>query len=221
MASAVPSAVDDFDWEGDVRCQHKEEDLIVYEMHVRGFTKDPSSGVTAPGTYAGVRDAPSLLNANPNPLRCRPSFGLFECVVCCQTLRPAWVGKRAAWASRIVRLSGTALTCARSRGGSPWQMSERLQHIASMGITAVELMPIHEFNELEYYSLNPVTGEHRFNFWGYSTVRRVFPHARRTLRERTSTSRAKAAKCTEEKHVCVCAGGIQCAHGEVRGRGGC
>jgi hypothetical protein len=28
MASAVPAAVDDFDWEGDVRCQHSEEDLV-------------------------------------------------------------------------------------------------------------------------------------------------------------------------------------------------
>jgi isoamylase len=26
------------------------------------------------------------------------------------------------------------------------------------------------FNELEYYSPNPVTGEMRYNFWGYSTV---------------------------------------------------
>ena len=101
-------------------------------------------------------------------------------------------------------------------------MSERLEHIANMGITAVELMPIHEFNELEYYSLNPVTGEHRFNFWGYSTVRK-------TLRERTSTPRARAAQWTEEKrtYVCVCVcvcvlctGGVQCAHGEVRRRGG-
>jgi hypothetical protein len=76
MASAVPSAVDDFDWEGDVRCQHKEEDLIVYEMHVRGYTKDPSSGVAAPGTYAGVRAAPSLPTL---PHRDRPSsFGLCD-----------------------------------------------------------------------------------------------------------------------------------------------
>jgi hypothetical protein len=56
---------------------------------------------------------------------------------------------------------------------APWQMAERLQHISTMGFTAVELMPIHEFNELEYYSLNPSTGEHRFNFWGYSTVRQT------------------------------------------------
>ena len=46
--------VDAFDWEGDRRLQHAEEDLIVYEMHVRGFTADTSSGAEEPGTYKAV-----------------------------------------------------------------------------------------------------------------------------------------------------------------------
>jgi isoamylase len=49
-------------------------------------------------------------------------------------------------------------------------MTERLPYLAAMGFTALELMPVHEFNELEYYSVNPATKEFRFNFWGYSTV---------------------------------------------------
>jgi len=30
------------------------EDRVIYELHVRGFTRHPSSGVERPGTYAGV-----------------------------------------------------------------------------------------------------------------------------------------------------------------------
>jgi glycogen operon protein len=44
-----------FDWEGD-RLQHHEFDGIIYELHVKGFTKNPNSGVDAyrAGTYAGL-----------------------------------------------------------------------------------------------------------------------------------------------------------------------
>ena len=35
------------------RCETPIEDLVIYEMHVRGFTAHPSSGVDAPGTFAG------------------------------------------------------------------------------------------------------------------------------------------------------------------------
>jgi glycogen operon protein len=46
-----------FDWEGD-RLQHPESDAIIYELHVRGFTKNPNSGVdpSRAGTYAGLVD---------------------------------------------------------------------------------------------------------------------------------------------------------------------
>ena len=32
------------------------EDTIIYELHVRGFTIDPSSGVRYPGTYSGLAE---------------------------------------------------------------------------------------------------------------------------------------------------------------------
>ena len=31
------------------------EDLVIYETHVRSFTRHPSSGVKFPGTFAGIR----------------------------------------------------------------------------------------------------------------------------------------------------------------------
>lgn len=43
------TAQDSFDWEGDRPLNLPMNDLIVYEMHVRGFTQDPSSQVSAPG----------------------------------------------------------------------------------------------------------------------------------------------------------------------------
>jgi glycogen operon protein len=46
----------DFDWEGDRPLRLPAEDLVLYELHVRGFTRDPSSGVRFPGTYAGLRE---------------------------------------------------------------------------------------------------------------------------------------------------------------------
>ena len=46
----------DFDWEGDRQLGLKAEDLVIYEMHARGFTADPSSGVKHRGTYAGLRE---------------------------------------------------------------------------------------------------------------------------------------------------------------------
>src|SRR5271156_1085138 len=44
-----------FDWSGH-RSQYHESDAIVYELHVKGFTKNPNSGVdpSRAGTYAGL-----------------------------------------------------------------------------------------------------------------------------------------------------------------------
>lgn len=93
---------DDYDWEGDRPLEIPIEDLIIYEMHVRGFTRHPSSRVKYPGTFAAIR--------------------------------------------------------------------EKIPYLKSLGINCVELMPIFEFDEFEYDRINPMTGEHLLNYWGYSTV---------------------------------------------------
>ncbi|WP_206680684.1 glycogen debranching protein GlgX [Hymenobacter polaris] len=48
-------AFEDFDWEHDHPLETPIEDLIVYEMHVRGFTQHPSSGVRNRGTFSAMR----------------------------------------------------------------------------------------------------------------------------------------------------------------------
>ncbi|KAK5834700.1 isoamylase 1, chloroplastic [Gossypium arboreum] len=54
MAGMVPTSEYQFDWEGDLPLRHPDRDLIIYEMHVRGYTKHESSGTKFPGTYRGV-----------------------------------------------------------------------------------------------------------------------------------------------------------------------
>ena len=92
----LPQPASTFDWEGDRPLNLPLEDLVIYEAHVRGFTADPSSGVSAPGTYRGL--------------------------------------------------------------------VERLDYLQGLGVTAIELMPIHEFNELEYHQVN--MGPRSFPVWG-------------------------------------------------------
>ena len=91
---------DDFDW-GDLEAPLiPMEDLIIYELHVRGFTMDSSSGVAHPGTFAGLM--------------------------------------------------------------------EKLPYLKSLGVNAIELMPIFEFDEMQDY--REVDGQKLYNYWGYSTV---------------------------------------------------
>lgn len=43
-----------FDWEGDLPIRYPQKDLVIYEMHVRGFTQHDSSKTEFAGTYRGV-----------------------------------------------------------------------------------------------------------------------------------------------------------------------
>lgn len=79
-----------------------ENDLIIYELHVRGFTAHHTSGVSAPGTFKGL--------------------------------------------------------------------TEKIPYLMELGVNAVELLPIQEFDEFENININPLTGEKLKNFWGYSTI---------------------------------------------------
>ena len=47
---------------------------------------------------------------------------------------------------------------------------EKISYLQSLGITAVELLPIQEFHENELPRTNPVDGTMLKNYWGYSTV---------------------------------------------------
>jgi glycogen operon protein len=104
-------AFDDFDWGNDRALEIPPEDQIIYEMHVRSFTRHESSGIKENhrGTFAGIRD--------------------------------------------------------------------KIPYLKELGVNAVELMPVYEFDEFENSRPNPQTGETLYNYWGYSTVGFFSPKA--------------------------------------------
>ncbi len=112
VATSLRSVVVDlhaYDWEGDKPLNRPMHDAIIYEMHVRGFTQSPTSGVADPGTFLGV--------------------------------------------------------------------IEKIPYLKKLGVTAVELLPVFEFDPSEIGGTNPVTGEPLSNYWGYSTVGFFAPHS--------------------------------------------
>ncbi|MBF0564283.1 MAG: glycogen debranching protein GlgX [Nitrospirae bacterium] len=46
--------INDYDWEGDKPLNHRMNESVIYELHVGGFTKSPSSGVKNPGKFDGI-----------------------------------------------------------------------------------------------------------------------------------------------------------------------
>ena len=84
-AGSAPKCVvpyEDFDWQGDQPLRLPWASTVIYELHVRGYTMDPSAGVQSPGTYRGL--------------------------------------------------------------------IERIPYLKDLGVTAVELMPVQEFNEHDF-----------------------------------------------------------------------
>lgn len=69
----------DFDWGKEPIPQIGMEDLVIYELHVRGFTKDNSSGVENPGTFSGVMEKiPYLKELGVNAVELMPIFEFDE-----------------------------------------------------------------------------------------------------------------------------------------------
>jgi isoamylase len=95
---------DSFDWQGDRHLRRGLADTVIYELHVRGFTASPTSGVAEPGTYLGL--------------------------------------------------------------------IEKIPYLQSLGVTAVELMPIHEFAS----AMPSAAGTGHSNYWGYDPLAFFSPH---------------------------------------------
>ncbi len=93
----------DYDWEGDTPLQRPFANAVIYEMHVAGFTRHPSSGIDPAirGTYAGL--------------------------------------------------------------------IEKIPYLQELGVTAVELLPVQQFDEQDVYP--PLK-----NYWGYNPVVFFAPH---------------------------------------------
>ncbi len=99
----------DFDWEYDQPLNIPLADSILYELHVRGFTRHPSSGVAHPGTFLGL--------------------------------------------------------------------TEKIPYLQRLGITAVELLPVNEFEESDTDRVNPFLGTSLLNLWGYQPIAFFAPNS--------------------------------------------
>ncbi len=100
---------DTFDWEYDQPLNIPLHQSLIYELHVRGYTRHASSGVAAPGTFLAL--------------------------------------------------------------------TEKIPHLLRLGVTAVELMPVHEFDEVFNRYRDPLTGLPLRNFWGYDPLAFFAPKA--------------------------------------------
>ena len=49
-------------------------------------------------------------------------------------------------------------------------LAEKISYPKELGITTIELLPIHEFDESDCPFVNPMTGEPNRNLWGYNTI---------------------------------------------------
>lgn len=68
-----------FDWGQQRHTSIPMEDLIIYELHVRGYTKDASSGVKHPGTFDGLKEKiPYLKGLGVNAVELMPVFEFDE-----------------------------------------------------------------------------------------------------------------------------------------------
>jgi isoamylase len=109
LATSMRCAVVDlasYDWEGDQPLKRPIHESVIYEMHVGGFTRSPSAGVSHPGTFSGI--------------------------------------------------------------------VEKIPYLRSLGVTAVELLPVCEFDDSDVSRTQD--GVEVMNYWGYSTVAFFSPH---------------------------------------------
>ncbi|BBP02324.1 glycogen debranching protein GlgX [Sulfuriferula nivalis] len=64
-----------------------------------------------------------------------------------------------------------------THGGTYRGLIEKIPYLQELGVTAVELMPIHEFNEYQSAGIHPQTGQLLKNYWGYDPVTFFAPKA--------------------------------------------
>jgi len=135
LASSMRSVVidmSDYDWEGDRPLIRPTNEMVIYEMHVGGFTRHPSAAVQHPGTFSAV--------------------------------------------------------------------VEKIPYLVELGINAVELLPVMEYDSKEELRMKPDGSGPLTNYWGYSTVSFFAPSpvtALRPSKGRTSASFATWSRpCT-------------------------
>jgi glycogen operon protein len=132
---------------------------------------DPSSTAFSGGAVWGRSNVENSPGNNRRSLYLRRSFNWQEDAPPLTPLED----------SIIYELHVRGLTCHDSSGvrhpGTFAGLVEKIPYLKSLGVTAVELMPVHEFDETDCPFFNPQTGEHLHNFWGYNSIGFAAPKA--------------------------------------------
>ena len=85
LATSMRSVVidlSDYDWEGDRPLNRPMNETIVYELHLRGFTRSPSSGCKYPGAFAGlIEKIPYLQDLGITAIELLPIFDFDEEII--------------------------------------------------------------------------------------------------------------------------------------------
>ena len=89
---------------------------------------------------------------------------------------------RLSWESTVIyELHVRGFTIHPSAGvefpGTYHALTEKIPYLKDLGVTAVELMPVQEFNEYHMPRINPQTGKRLRNYWGYDPVNFFAPKA--------------------------------------------
>jgi glycogen operon protein len=105
--------------------------------------------------------------------------------ICYSTRRSLFIRKPHRWGNDVPPLTPVAdsiiyelhvrgFTCHPSarvkHPGTFAGLIEKIPYLKELGVTAVELLPVHEFEENDCPFSNPVTGERLRNFWGYNSI---------------------------------------------------
>ncbi|MBA3237546.1 MAG: glycogen-debranching protein [Parachlamydiaceae bacterium] len=77
---------------------------------------------------------------------------------------------------------------------------EKIPYLKNLGINAVELLPIHEFNETDCPLQNPKTQRPLCNFWGYSTLNFFAPMNRYASSNTTDSTSQQFKQVVKEFH---------------------
>ncbi|MDR1257421.1 MAG: glycogen debranching protein GlgX, partial [Spirochaetaceae bacterium] len=77
---------------------------------------------------------------------------------------------------------------------------EKIPYFKELGITSIELLPVHEFYENELSALNPRTGERLKNYWGYSTAAFFAPKQSYASNQNTGAQVAEFKTMVRELH---------------------
>jgi isoamylase len=112
-----------FDWQGVPHPRIPIDELVIYEMHIRGFTAHSASQVKAPGTYLGV--------------------------------------------------------------------VEKIPYLKQLGVNAVELMPVFEFDETHSTKIYLASPQPRINYWGYNHISFFIPMSRYASRPEMAVNEFK------------------------------